>query len=79
MSSIKIIFFYSRIASFYIIIIYIYMLYIIYIKGKKKKIEMKRWYNYLLNCEKIKNIKTTSTHMGLPPEFKHINEGRKRN
>lgn len=44
------------------------------------------WGNHLfgikINKKKIKNtyvLHTTSTHMGLPPEFKHINEGRKRN
>lgn len=50
-------------------------------ENRKKNIE-KEWYRKRKLIQKI--IKThifytTSTHMGLPPEFKHINEGRKRN
>lgn len=46
---------------------------------------MKKRYIYeifLYSLQKIMikhTFYTTSTHMGLPPEFKHINEGRKRN
>ena len=54
---------------------------------KKYYMKMKNYYDIVkmlgknLTCKFLENTiyYTTSTHMGLPPEFKHINEGRKRN